>query len=50
MSDKDAIDAIIKLLEDTVALVQSYEPFAQAIPAVEDLMNQVRALKDGRGL
>lgn len=48
MTDTQAIDAIIEILEDTVALMQQYDPMAQAMPGVAALVAQVDALKAAR--
>lgn len=50
MSDTDAINALIKLLESTVALVQQYDPLFSDMPGVSDLVKQVNQLKIQRGL
>jgi hypothetical protein len=47
VSDTDAINAIITMLEATVALLQRY---GIEVPGVDDLVAQVAALKTARNL
>jgi hypothetical protein len=50
MTDTQAIDKIITLLNDTVTTLEKYDPLVNALPGVAMLVGEVAALKAARGL
>lgn len=50
MNDTHAINAIIKILWETVIIFEQHEPLASMMPAVASLVSQVDELKKARNL
>jgi hypothetical protein len=50
MTDSEAIDELIQLLEGVLAMVQSVDPLITSLAAAQALVGQLNALKTARGI